>query len=157
MIAHLIEKFIGLGLARVVLRAVRDLRGSSAFVAMSVDEPDVPAVAKSGSPLLVGIGDGECFIASDQTALCRHTSRFIAMDDGDIAAVGSGSVDLLNFYGRKVNREVLTSTIPCSPSAADAVPRHIGRRSETCMFPCQGAAICRACRLDAVKTAETVK
>ena len=109
VIAHLIEKFAGLGLARAVLRAVRDLKGSFSFVAMSADEPDLLVAAKSGSPLLVGIGDGESFIASDQTALCQHTSRFIVLDDGEIASVRRGSVDVMNFYGQPVHQEVCIS------------------------------------------------
>jgi len=92
-----------------VLRAVRDLKGSFSFVAMSVDEPDLLVAAKSGSPLLVGIGDGECFLASDQTALCPHTSRFLVLDDGEIASVHRGSVDVMNFYGQPVHQEVCTS------------------------------------------------
>ena len=116
VIAHLIEKFVKLGLERAVLRAVRDLKGSFAFVAMSVGEPDVLVAAKLGSPLLVGLGEGECFIASDETALCQHVTEFIAMDDGEIALVRAGAVDVVNFYGQKVDQEVHTSKLD-----ADAV------------------------------------
>ena len=109
VIVHLIEKFIGLGLVRAVLRTVRDLKGSFAFVAMSVTEPDLLVAAKCGSPLLIGIGETECFIASDQTALCQHTPQFMVLDDGEIAVVRAGSVEVVNFYGQTVDQEVLTS------------------------------------------------
>ncbi len=111
VIVHLIEKFAGLGLSRAVLRAVRDLRGSFAFVVMSVDEPDTLVAAKRGSPLLIGLGRGESFIASDQTALCQHTSDFIVMDDGQIATVRAGGVALFDFYGKEVAQDVQTSTL----------------------------------------------
>lgn len=111
VIVHLIEKFITHGLERAVLRAVRDLKGSFAFVAVSVDEPDLLVAAKCGSPLLIGIGDDECFIASDQTAFRQHTARFMVMDDGEVAAVRAGGAEVVNFHGQKVDQEVLTSDI----------------------------------------------
>ncbi len=117
VIVHLIEKFSSLGLSRAVLRAVRDLRGSFAMVAMSVDEPDTLVAVKMGSPLLIGIGRGECFIASDQTALCQHTSDFVVMDDGQIATIRRDGVALFDFYGKALDLDVETSTM--SPGASE--------------------------------------
>ncbi|HUV39162.1 MAG TPA: glutamine--fructose-6-phosphate transaminase (isomerizing) [Planctomycetota bacterium] len=116
VIAHLIEKFLRLGLERAVLRAVRDLRGSFAFAAMTVHAPDLLVAAKLGSSLLVGLGDDECFIASDETALCPHVSRFVALDDGQIASVRAGRLDLVDFYGQAIAPEVLDTKMD-----ADAV------------------------------------
>ena len=116
VIVHLIEKFAALVLARAVLRAVRDLKGSFAMVVMSVDEPDTLVAAKLGSPLLIGLGRGESFIASDQTALGPHTSDFIVLDDGQIATVRRDGVCVIDFYGKPVECDVETSTL-CAGAA----------------------------------------
>ena len=109
VIAHLLEKFIHLGLLRAVLRVVQDLKGSFAFVVICEDEPDRLVAAKCGSPLLVGLGEGETFLASDQTALSSHVTRFMNLDDGEIVTVTSRGAEVINFYGQSVEQQVETS------------------------------------------------
>jgi len=85
VIAHLIARNYGGDLLDAVLRVVGKLKGAFAFAVITVHEPNRIVGVKQGSPLVVGIGEGENFLASDIPAILPYTRRVITLSDGEIA------------------------------------------------------------------------
>jgi len=96
VVAHLInhEQKQGGSLREVVQRVIKQLRGAYGMVIMDSSDPSVLVAARSGSPLVIGCGVGENFIASDQLALLPVTRRFIYLEEGDVAEVTRRSVSV---------------------------------------------------------------
>src|SRR5579864_5379547 len=107
LISHLIEQELkgGRGLAEAVRAAVRELRGSFSIVVLSETEPGKLVAAKTATPLVLGLGDGENFVASDIPAILEHTRRALIMEDGELAEVSARAVRLMTFDGAPVERE----------------------------------------------------
>lgn len=101
-----------------VKQTVRKLEGAYALGIMSSSEPDTLVACRKGSPLVIGVGIGEYFIASDVAALLPVTQRFIFMEDGDIASIG---INKLVIYD--VNDNVVSRPIKESQLTADAVDK----------------------------------
>jgi glutamine---fructose-6-phosphate transaminase (isomerizing) len=110
LIAHLIEERIdaGLGLTESVRVAVGELRGSFSIVVLSESEPGKLVAAKTATPLVIGFGRGENFVASDIPALLEHTRRAMALEDGELAEVSAAGVRIITFDGAPVAREPRT-------------------------------------------------
>lgn len=108
VVAHLIEKnYRTLGnLHDSVRAAIARLRGAYALAVVHADEPDHLVVCREGSPLVIGVGIGENFIASDQLALLPVTDRFMFLEEGDIADVRKDAITVLDREGQSVEREV---------------------------------------------------
>jgi len=106
VIVHLIEDEYKKtnDLYEAVLAVVPSLKGSYALLVISGREARIIA-ARNASPLVIGIGDGENFAASDMTPILEHTERAVFLEDGDIASLTPGSVEIFN-QGRRVNRPV---------------------------------------------------
>jgi glutamine---fructose-6-phosphate transaminase (isomerizing) len=106
VVAHLVERELGGdGLAAAVHRALGRLRGLFAIVLISADDPGVIVAARSGPPLVVGLGDGEFFVASDIPAILNHTREVVFLNDGDVAVLGQGGVAFRDFAGAPVARQ----------------------------------------------------
>jgi glucosamine--fructose-6-phosphate aminotransferase (isomerizing) len=101
VVAHLIDRYFEGDLVKAVLRAIRDLTGAFAIGVLSSDDPSVLVAARVGSPLIVGVGSGEYFIASDAPAIIRHTRRVIYLKDGELAVLRRDGVEVMGFNGRK--------------------------------------------------------
>ncbi|MCS6859398.1 MAG: glutamine--fructose-6-phosphate transaminase (isomerizing), partial [Abditibacteriales bacterium] len=99
-VAHLIEAHYRGNLADAVRRALRKVRGSFALVVLCQDEPDKLVVARRQSPLLLGLGQGENFVASDVPALLRYTRHVIFLDDDEMAVVTRDGVEVTDLEGR---------------------------------------------------------
>ena len=93
-------------LAGRVLRIMPRLEGQYAVVAVSHHEPDVVVAFRQGPPLLAGVGDGECLVASDVTALLQRTRRVVYLNNGDVAVVRRGGVTVLDAAGDEVERPI---------------------------------------------------
>jgi len=108
VIAHLIAAHLGEGgdLAAAVRGAYAELQGHYAFVAMSVDAPDVLVGARKECPLIAGIGDGEGFLASAVPAFLGETRRVMYVENGEIVVVEPGSATILTPDGEVVERQV---------------------------------------------------
>jgi glutamine---fructose-6-phosphate transaminase (isomerizing) len=108
VIVHLIHRALRSGndLAGALRAAVQRLHGAYALAVMTVDQPDRLMVVRSGSPLVIGLGIGENFIASDQLALLPVTTRFIFLEEGDVAEVSRQSVSISDRSGKSVERAV---------------------------------------------------
>ncbi|MGC1679511.1 MAG: hypothetical protein WA740_18410, partial [Candidatus Binataceae bacterium] len=106
LISHLIEERIkaGLGLTEAVRRSVGDLRGSFSIVVLSETEPDKLVAAKTATPLVLGLGDGENFVASDIPAILNHTRKTVVLDDGELAEISAHGVRIMKFDGTPVTR-----------------------------------------------------
>lgn len=112
VIAHLIHDIInlyGCSLFEAVKKAIPQLRGAYGTVIMDSRNPDVLVAARSGSPLVIGLGQEENFIASDQLALLPVTRRFIFLDEGDIAEITRQSITIVDKNLQPVTREEIES------------------------------------------------
>src|SRR6185436_16806570 len=89
VLAHLIEKYLkrGLKLERAVGEALSDVEGTYGIAVMSADEPGTVVGARKGSPLVVGIADGEYFLGSDVSPIVEHTRQVVYLDDGEMAVL----------------------------------------------------------------------
>jgi glucosamine--fructose-6-phosphate aminotransferase (isomerizing) len=89
VLAHLIEKYLrrGLKLERAVCEALADVEGTYGIAVMCADEPGTVVGARKGSPLVVGIADGEYFLASDVAPIVEHTRQVVYLDDGEMAVL----------------------------------------------------------------------
>lgn len=94
-----------------VKQAIKTFKGAYAIAVMVVDEPDNIVVARKGSPMVIGLGIGENFIASDVSALLPVTNQFIFLEEGDLAVLRLESVSIFDSTGELVEREVKTSTL----------------------------------------------
>ncbi|WP_168233008.1 glutamine--fructose-6-phosphate transaminase (isomerizing) [Pseudomonas veronii] len=109
VIAHLLNhKLKDLGDLTVALKAtVKELHGAYGLAVISASQPDRLVAARSGSPLVIGLGLGENFLASDQLALRQVTDRFMYLEEGDIADIRRESVQIWDVNGQSVEREAV--------------------------------------------------
>jgi len=107
VISHLIDEHVreGCGLFEATRRAIAQLEGSYAIVVLSESEPDRLVAAKSATPIVIGLGDGENFVASDIPALLEHTRRVLFLEDGEVAEITPERVTITTFDGAPVERE----------------------------------------------------
>ncbi|RUO33632.1 glutamine--fructose-6-phosphate transaminase (isomerizing) [Aliidiomarina soli] len=113
VIAHLVHHELksAANLLKAVQTAVSQLEGAYGTVIMDEREPGQLVVARSGSPLVIGLGIGENFVASDQLALLPVTRKFIYLEEGDVAAVSRDDVAIFDQQGNAVERETITSDL----------------------------------------------
>jgi glutamine---fructose-6-phosphate transaminase (isomerizing) len=113
IVAHLIDEALLAGAPSLVeaLRvALRQVHGAYALVAISEKHPGQIVAAKNASPLVVGLGKGETFLASDVPAILEHTRDVIFLDEGDVVAVTADGVTLTDLEGKPRQRPVRTIT-----------------------------------------------
>jgi len=96
VLAHLIETAYAGNLEAAVIEALNQVDGTYGIAVISSDERDKIVAARKGSPLLVGIGEGEYYIASDASAILSHTRHVVYLDDGDIAVVTKDGYKVLD-------------------------------------------------------------
>ena len=92
-------------LTEAVTRALKAVRGTYGIAVVSKDEPGKLVVARKGSPIVLGVCDGETIVASDLSAIVRHTNKVIFLDDGDVASLGRDGVDIRTLDSGSVERE----------------------------------------------------
>jgi glucosamine--fructose-6-phosphate aminotransferase (isomerizing) len=107
VIAHLIDHFLGKGLSfeEAVRQALTEIKGSYALGILCEKEPDKLIGARNESPLVVGLGGGELFIASDTPAVLTYTRDFIFLEDGEMAVLSGGEAQILDLEGKVIPRE----------------------------------------------------
>jgi len=118
VIAHLVHSKIkaGLTLFNAVQESLKELAGAYAIAVIAADDPSRLVVARMGAPLLLGIGEGENFAASDTSALLQVTRRMIYLEEGDCAEVTLRSVRIVDARGHVAERALQVSQL-----AADAI------------------------------------
>ena len=123
VIAHLIDSLYEGDLFQAVQRSVRELRGAYAIAVFCRDEPHRVVGAREGSPLVVGVGKGENFLASDAMALAGTTDQIIYLEEGDVVDVQLARVWIVDRDGRGVMRD--TRTVQAGLGAVELGPyRH---------------------------------
>jgi glucosamine--fructose-6-phosphate aminotransferase (isomerizing) len=108
VIAHLIDSLYEGDLFDAVQRAVRQLQGAYAIAVFCRDEPHRVIGARAGSPLVLGVGQGECFLASDAMALAGTTDQIAYLEEGDVVDVQLGRFWVVDANGKPVERAVRT-------------------------------------------------
>src|SRR5206468_907704 len=118
VIAHLIERYQTNGLAAAVLRAARDLRGAFAIACIASAAPNtLVALRRGSSPLVIGYGRGEMFVASDIPALLGQTREVLVLDEGELAVLTPDGITLRTLDGAPLRRR--PTTIPWDGEAAE--------------------------------------
>ena len=106
VIVHLIEMYYTGNLKNAVIKASSRLRGSYALGVVCTDEPEKLYAAREASPLILGVGIGENYFASDVTALVPYTRNVIYLDDGEFAEITPESIMVFDPAGRPVNKKI---------------------------------------------------
>ena len=106
VIVHLIEMYYSGNLKNAVIKASSRLRGSYALGVVCTDEPEKLYAAREASPLILGVGIGENYFASDVTALVQYTRNVIYLDDGEFAEITPDSITVFDPAGRPVNKKI---------------------------------------------------
>ncbi len=111
VIAHLVERYDADGFPAAIARAARELRGAFAVACISASAPDTLVALRCGSsPLVIGYGRGEMFVASDIPALLGHTSEILVLDEGELAVLTAGGITVSTIDGVAVPRQPITIT-----------------------------------------------
>ncbi len=106
VIAHLVEKYYKGDLEEAVRNTVRELRGSYAIAVLHKDEPDKIVAARCESPLIIGSGKKENFVASDIPALLKYTNKVIFLDNYEIATITKDSAKVMDYSKRPVKKKI---------------------------------------------------
>jgi glucosamine--fructose-6-phosphate aminotransferase (isomerizing) len=106
VIAHLVEEYYTGDLMEAVRRALALLKGTYGIVCLHRDHPDRLVGARQGSPLVVGIGDGESFLASDVTAIIGHTKQVVYLEDGELACITREELRTTDLKDQEIQKKV---------------------------------------------------
>lgn len=106
ILAHLIENFYEGDLLKAVQKALAEVRGTYGLVAMHAAEPTRLVAARLGSPLVIGVGDGEYYLASDTSPMLAHTRNVIFLDDGEVADITLDGFQIYNLQSKIVDKSV---------------------------------------------------
>ena len=106
VISHLIDQYLqeGMSFSEATRTALRHLSGSFAIVVLSEKNPGTILTAKNATPIVIGLGEGENFVASDVPALLDYTRRVVFLDDGEMAEVSCTGVSISDFFGQPIER-----------------------------------------------------
>jgi glucosamine--fructose-6-phosphate aminotransferase (isomerizing) len=111
IVAHLVEKYAkDLPFEEAVRKTLKDLRGIYSLVFLSAKDPQKLIAARIGPPSVIGLGDGEYFVASDIPALLEHTRKIFFLADGDVAVLSRDGVRVTDLDGKAVERPAHTVT-----------------------------------------------
>jgi len=105
VIAHLIEDHYNGSLEEAVFETIKNIQGAYAIVVMCEDEPEKLIGARRESPLIVGVGDNENFIASDIPALLKYTNRVIYLDEGELCVVTKNSINIYDKNKKEIEKK----------------------------------------------------
>ena len=106
VLAHLVGAFYEGNLEEAVASALRDIDGAYGICVICTEEPGVLIVARNGSPIILGIGDGENLVASDQSALVEHTRSVVYLDNGEMAILKADGYRVRTLTSRHVDKPV---------------------------------------------------
>ncbi|GGJ00728.1 glutamine--fructose-6-phosphate aminotransferase [Alicyclobacillus cellulosilyticus] len=110
VVVHLIEELYDGDLAATMRKVASRIRGAYALVVIAADDPETLVAVRKSSPLVIGLGEGEQFVASDIPAVLAYTRRVYVLDDGEMAVVRRAGVEVFHLDGRPVAKQVLEVT-----------------------------------------------
>lgn len=105
VIVQLLDYYYKGNINEAIIKTMAKLEGSYAIGVLSKDNPDVIYAARNSMPLIIGVGAGENFFASDITALISHTKNVIDLDDGEFAAISKDEIKIFNHTGKEIKKE----------------------------------------------------
>ncbi|HBR10124.1 TPA: glutamine--fructose-6-phosphate transaminase (isomerizing) [Candidatus Acetothermia bacterium] len=105
ILAHLFERFYRGDLEEAVRLGLQGIKGAFAIAVIAADSPEEIIVAKTASPLVIGLGNGETFLSSDVPALLPHTRRMIFLHDGEMARLRKDSLKITDLAGKEIERQ----------------------------------------------------
>lgn len=108
VLAHLIGSFYTGNLTTSVEAALKRVRGTYGLVVVHADHPGTIIAARMGSPLVIGVGEGEHFVASDATPILPYTSKMVFLDDGELAVISEDSFETFSRTHKPIEKEVTT-------------------------------------------------
>ena len=117
VLAHLVDSLYTGNLVEAVTTALKEVEGTYGIAAMAQAEPGALVVARRGSPIVLGLGDQETIVASDASAIIKHTRQAIYLDDNDIAYIKGGELEIRTLDSGPVSRQA--SEIDWSSDAAE--------------------------------------
>jgi len=106
VLAHLFARYYEGDLERCVQQGLAEVRGAYGIAVIHADEPDVLVAARNGSPLIIGVGEGEYVVASDAAAIIEHTTNVIYLDDGEMAVIRRDGVTTATVDAVPTHKEV---------------------------------------------------
>ncbi len=110
VVSHLVEKHYSGSFEDAVRQAINYIHGSFALAVMCLDEPDLIIAAKKDSPLIIGLGEGENYIASDIPAVLGRTTKVYILEDNEFVVVKADSVTITDFNNKPIQKEVFNVT-----------------------------------------------
>ena len=122
VLPHLIESYFDGDLEKAVRRALRDVEGVFGIVVISTVDGEKIVAARKGAPLVVGLGSGENFVASDVPPLLPYTREVVFLNDGELALIGHDSIQLKDFDGRSTQRRSETITWSAEMAEREGYP-----------------------------------
>ncbi|OLN29502.1 glutamine--fructose-6-phosphate transaminase (isomerizing) [Desulfosporosinus metallidurans] len=106
VLAHLVEDYYEGDLEDAVRKVLKTIHGSYAMVVLSRKDPDKLVAARKDSPMVVGLGDGEFFVASDITAILNYTRQVYILDDGEMVVITDDGIKVTDFEGNPHTKEI---------------------------------------------------
>jgi glucosamine--fructose-6-phosphate aminotransferase (isomerizing) len=106
VIAHLVQELFEGSLEEAVIHALQKIEGTYGIAVLSCNDPGKIVAARKGSPLLIGVGSGENFLASDASAILAHTRQVVYLDDGDVAVIERDSYRVIDLNALPLPRKV---------------------------------------------------
>ncbi len=127
VIAHQIVFYLdqGLSLFESVQKTINDIKGAYALGVIDKNDPEKLIAARHGSPLVIGIGEKENFIASDVQALIKETNKFIFLENGDIAEISREAIHVYDQTGSKTERKITTSKLSAEAAEKGGYPHYM--------------------------------
>ena len=127
VVAHLIARSVkaGLSLDAAVRATVREIKGSYAIAVICEADPTTLVAARSGCPLVIGIGDGGAFVASDVTALLAHLRDVIFLEDGEVAVLSGKAMLVRDADGKDVDRSATRITWDATAAEKGGYPHYM--------------------------------
>lgn len=122
VVPRLMEEYYKGDLLEAVKKTVQELHGAYAIVVTHKDDPSKLICARKDSPLVIGLGEGENFIASDIPAIIKYTRKTIILDDNEIAVITKDKVEIMDKEGNPVDKEVLTVDWDAVAAEKDGYP-----------------------------------
>src|SRR3989339_788595 len=106
ILAHLIEVFYKENLLKAVQQTLSYVRGTYGLLVMHAGEPDKLIAARMGSPLVIGVGDNEYYVASDTSPMLAHTKNVVFLDDGEVAEITLDSLKIFNVEHKAIDKNI---------------------------------------------------